>query len=169
MADFEPVDLLQCGRKYPCLCFFKKSRLEVDAPSESTSPDYMLVLNIKIKMLIAKESQVNKTSNADRIIIFRTKANRFETVEVSHEVYLNTPIVSVRRYRGDKFTGKGISLQPDHFEQILPEIVKAILSLRLELADRGDDVPAALITKRGRKAGVDAMPPLQAAIQKWEG
>lgn len=110
------------------------------------------------KTLLAKEllQMKDKNSNAGRTIIFKTKANRFETVEVSHEVYLKTPLVSVRRYRGDNFTGKGISLQPDHFEKLLPEIVKAIQSLRLELAD---NTKAAVVnvapdmTKRGRKQG----------------
>lgn len=81
-------------------------------------------------------------SSTERVIIFRTKANRFEDVEVSHETYKGTTVVSVRRYRGENFTGKGVSLRPELFEQLLPEIVKAIQSSRhVFTTEVGTDAP----------------------------
>lgn len=93
-------------------------------------------------------------SAENRTTIFRSKKNRFEHVEVSHEIHIKTPLVSVRSYRGENFTGKGISLQPELFELLLPEITKAIQSLRLELAANGEAAVPNVVAgkaKRGRK------------------
>jgi hypothetical protein len=89
-------------------------------------------------------------SNEDRVTTYSVKKNRFENVHVSYEMSFNTPVVSVRSFRGDKFTGKGLSLQPELWEQLLKEIPKAIHALRTKLAS--EDVAVEQITTAPKKA-----------------
>jgi len=87
-------------------------------------------------------------SNEDRVTTFCIKKNRFENIHISFEVAYSTPVVSVRSFRGDKFTGKGLSLQPELWEILVIEIMKAVHGLRCKLADDGvADAPAKTITK----------------------
>ena len=79
-------------------------------------------------------------SEDTRKIIASVRKNSLESVQISHEIHMKTPLVSVRSFRGKNFTGKGISLQPDVFAEVLPEIAKAIQSLCLELATGNTEV-----------------------------
>ena len=74
-------------------------------------------------------------SNDDRVTTFSAKKNRFENIHVSYELCHNTPVVSVRSFRGDKFTGKGLSLQPELWELLHGEVEKAIRTLRQKLVE----------------------------------
>jgi hypothetical protein len=64
--------------------------------------------------------------SSSRITTYQTKKNSNETVRLEYEVYMESPIVSIRSYRGNTFTGKGISLHPALMLELLPEIEKAV-------------------------------------------
>lgn len=72
-------------------------------------------------------------SEDTRTIIASVRKNSQESIQISHEIHMKTPLVSIRSFRGESFTGKGISLRPDVFAEVLPEITKAIKSLCEEL------------------------------------
>lgn len=88
--------------------------------------------------------------NNDRVTTFSMKKNRYLTTHVSHEVAFKTPVVSVRCFRGEKFTGLGVSIQPEQWDILLPEIAKAVHALRTKLAS--EDGAGEQITSAPKKA-----------------
>jgi hypothetical protein len=88
----------------------------------------------------------------NRVTTFVTKKNRFENIHVAYELFHDTPVVSVRSFRGDNFTGKGISLQPELWLKLQPEINRAIDAFRAELVERYGEQAALETEKIERKS-----------------
>jgi len=105
-------------------------------------------------------------SNEDRTTTFSVKKNRFESVKVSYEVCHKTPVVSIRSHRGDSFTGKGLSMRLELWDQVLPELVNAIKSFRQELASNGTDVPVKQVIKAGPKNDAAYASPLASLLDQ---
>jgi len=69
----------------------------------------------------------------ERVTTYQTVKNTNETVRIQYEIYMGSPIVSIRAYRGHKFTGKGISLNPALMLELLPEVEKAVNEFKTAL------------------------------------
>jgi hypothetical protein len=87
-----------------------------------------------------------------RATTYQAQKNSNETVRIEYEVYLGSPIVSIRSYRGDKFTGKGISLEPSLMLSILPEVEKAVHEFKAIMVMQYGEEAAAETAKKERKS-----------------
>ena len=89
--------------------------------------------------------------SSSRVTTYQAAKNTNETVRIEYEIYLGSPIVSIRAYRGDKFTGKGISLNPALMLEILPEVAKAVHGFKTELVELYGEQAATETAKIERK------------------
>jgi hypothetical protein len=90
--------------------------------------------------------------STSRVTTYQTAKNLTETVRLEYEVYMESPIVSIRSYRGDKFTGKGISLHPALMLELLPEIEKAVNEFKAVLLMQYGEEAVAETAKKERKS-----------------
>ncbi len=77
---------------------------------------------------------------------------------------MNSPIVSIRSYRGDKFSGKGISVHPALMLELLPEIEKAVHEFKAVLLEQCGEQAAEETVRIERKQRKQKAKAAEAAV-----